>query len=509
MHRAFDSEDIIHSILAYLQSSPKDLKTLAVTCSRLSGPALDSLWAEQYSFGPLFMCLTPDLRKFVGPTIHLAREPTPSEWERLQINAARVRRFIECPIFPRGYAYYGVSGPALQSLFKQFPPATLFPNLCAFNSQPLRFSRSDIPLYGKFMLPGLEALALDVSRTDRVEGYFGALPDSLRQLSISACRALAVLPSLEKLPKLLTLSIDGLDMRMTRQAITNIQRARYLHTLKLTLRKTSYDQDGGVMTLELSSLQRLSLSGKVLPQCTHYIRQITTCQLSHLTIEYRRPASPIEIAEFVESFVVSCQNHGSLTQFSVVDKSDFLDDERVIPLSSEIFRPLLTFTGLLSVVFEGIGNYSLDDMFINAIPDAWPGIQELKFASHRPASCAVSFTAMVVFASRCRSLQSLHLTCDATEPTVIPQDKDGTERLWPAQSALRRLHFGHSKVPQVGRMPFILAKVFPALSELKCSHFAGSLLEVFKLVKVLRKFPDRDESDLEYNWWEHIGDSNY
>jgi hypothetical protein len=69
MHRAFDSEDIIHSILAYLKSSPKDLKTLAVTCSRLSGPALDSLWAEQYSFGRLFMCLTPDLRKFVGPTI--------------------------------------------------------------------------------------------------------------------------------------------------------------------------------------------------------------------------------------------------------------------------------------------------------------------------------------------------------------------------------------------------------------------------------------------------------
>jgi hypothetical protein len=69
MHRAFDSEDIIYSVLEYLKSSPNDLKNLAVTCSRLSGPALDILWAEQSGFGPLFMCLPRDLRKYDGRTI--------------------------------------------------------------------------------------------------------------------------------------------------------------------------------------------------------------------------------------------------------------------------------------------------------------------------------------------------------------------------------------------------------------------------------------------------------
>jgi hypothetical protein len=130
----------------------------------------------------------------------------------------------------------------------------------------------------------------------------------------------------------------------------------------------------------------------------------------------------------------------------------------------------------LSVAFEGIGNYDLDDRFINDIPDAWPGIQELKFASFRPASCAATFTAMVSLASRCRSLQSLHLTCDASQPTIVPQAEDGTERLWPAQTALRELHVGHSQVSEVARMPYILANVFPALSNVNFAweQFFGS-----------------------------------
>jgi hypothetical protein len=202
-----------------------------------------------------------------------------------------------------------------------------------------------------------------------------------------------------------------------------------------------------------------------------------------------------------------------------------LDDaERVIPLSSEVFRPLLKFTGLLSVAFCGIGNYNLDNRFINDIPDAWPNIKVLMFASYRPASCDVTFTAMVSLASTCRSLQSLHLTCGATQSTVVPQTEDGTEKLWPAQAALRELHLGHSHVSEVARMPYFLAKVFPSLSNLDWYHFHGNfdieffsetaLEEVRFQLQVLQNLADsddhndNDDSDVEWEDSDNSDDSD-
>jgi hypothetical protein len=245
------------------------------------------------------------------------------------------------------------------------------------------------------MSPGLEELLLDVSArftTHEVEQFLGALPieaHGLRQLSTWIDRgATAFLPSFGKLPKLFALTIRGVDMCLTRQVITNIQQARCLNTLKFSMCGSSYD--GGVMALKLSCLEHLSLSGDDLPQCTHFIRQITTRQLSHVAIQYLQPASPIEITVLIESLSISCQNHVSLKQIRVVDGTYVENAEFDIPLSSEVFRPLLKSTGQFSVDFDGIGNYNLDDRFIDDIPDAWPGIQVLKFASNRPTSCTAT-----------------------------------------------------------------------------------------------------------------------
>jgi hypothetical protein len=72
-----------------------------------------------------------------------------------------------------------VSGLVLRRLFEQFPPATLFPNLCAFDSLALGESSSDLSLVRELMSPGLEALLLDISThfpTHEVDLFFGALP---------------------------------------------------------------------------------------------------------------------------------------------------------------------------------------------------------------------------------------------------------------------------------------------------------------------------------------------
>ncbi|KIK34253.1 hypothetical protein CY34DRAFT_17846 [Suillus luteus UH-Slu-Lm8-n1] len=219
MHRAFDSEDIIYSVLNYLER--KDLKNVAMTCSWLAGHALNILWSKRSSLVPLIMCLPQDTLEIKDDTIFLSREPTPSEWVRLQINASRVRRLIvPDPDSNEALWIYrspklSVSGLVLQRLFEQFPPTTLFPNLCAFGSHALWESSSDLSLVRMFMSPGLEEVLLDVSArftTHEVEQFLGALPieaHGLRQLSIWIDRgATAFLPSFGKLPKLIALTVD-------------------------------------------------------------------------------------------------------------------------------------------------------------------------------------------------------------------------------------------------------------------------------------------------------------
>ncbi|KAG1758877.1 hypothetical protein EDD22DRAFT_996804 [Suillus occidentalis] len=270
MHRALESEDIIYAVLEHVKYSSTDLLNIAMTCSRFAGPVLDILWSEQSSLVPLIMCLPQDAWEVENQTINFSREPAPK------------------PSAVSLHPKLSVSGLVLRKLFEQFPPATLFPNLFVFDSYALRESRSDLSLVRKFMSPGLETLVLDISAhfpTHEVEQFLCALPieaHGLRQLSIS---------------------MVAWPLQFLR-AITNIQQARCLNTLMLSLHGTSYVS--GVMALELSSLEHLVLSGDVLPQCTHFIRQITTRQLSVVLIDYFQPASPIEITMFMESLSISC-----------------------------------------------------------------------------------------------------------------------------------------------------------------------------------------------------------
>ncbi|KAG1875998.1 hypothetical protein C8R48DRAFT_811267 [Suillus tomentosus] len=228
----------------------------------------------------------------------------------------------------------------------------------------------------------------------------------------------------------------------------NIQQARCLQTLKLKFCGTFCDASG--IPLELPGLKTLYLSEGSLPQCTHFLRQVTTRQLSHINISYCGSSSPAEVTAFVESLSTSCQTFAHLERIYVVDTSEHPDYLLVIPLHSESFQPLFKFKRLLSVKFIGIGNFELDDRFLNDVPVAWPNIWELKLTSwKRHAFYSVTFTAMMSLASRCRSLQTLHLTVDATQSTTIPQALDEIEELWPTQTTLRNLHLGYSRVLEV------------------------------------------------------------
>ncbi|KAG2072793.1 hypothetical protein BDR04DRAFT_1152895 [Suillus decipiens] len=511
MHRALQTEDIIYTVLEYLRPSGTDLVNVAMTCRTLGELALDMIWFEQRSLIPLILCLPRDTWEITEDrTINFLREPTLTEWGRLEKNASRVCRLIMDPSFP---LQLHASPHVLQRLFERFSPTKLFPKLCALDVGPMLDPvdcSTRFLLLRRFLSSKLEGLRFDIPGgilTDEAEQFFDALPAEaygLRQLTLSASCGTTpsqVLPSLGKLPKLMKLTIHGIDVSLTRAIVTNIQQVWGLQTLILHLYGTYCDEGG--MPLELHGLKILALFGRSLPLCTHFLRQVTTRQLSSIYISYEEHACPTKIIAFIESLSTS-QTSGSLEHIEAFDLSYAHHDDVFIPLPSEIFRPLLRFNRLSSVQLVDIGNYILDDSFIEDVAVSWPNIRCLRFNSRRRATCTVTFAAMMSLASKCRSLHILDLTVDATQSTTTPRAADGTEELWPTQTVLQYLDFRHSEVSEVARVPYLLAEVFPNVSDFAWADnfeysetdaaLKSALVKALSQLRKLRNLPGLDDT---------------
>ncbi|KAG1813058.1 hypothetical protein EV424DRAFT_1557643 [Suillus variegatus] len=488
MHNALRVNEIVYAILQHVKSSKSDLRNMAMTCSAFSNLALDMLWSQQDSLAPLTQCLPRDTWKvWWDDFMDFSREPLPTEWERVRINAARIRELVFTGNTSRSP---NPSGQIIQQLFELFPPAVLFPRLRTlhFNtvSRHWRNFSSELSLLRQFLSPRLERLAYYIeSRVPmrEVEQLFDAIftqAPGLQQLSLHSAHKLSACPSkVPKLPKKLNvLSIGTLRMDLMKQIIPDIQHLRSLQTLTLALGK-SVDmvfQPPGGMPLELSTLKHLYLTGARLENCTSFLHKIVMPQLSVLEISYHTATGPAEITAVIKSLSTSCKTFAFLENITVVDYSENPSEELGPDdqLHSSIFRPLLRFRRLSSVKFIDIGKYCLDDAFIEDVAVAWPDLRTLTFASNVPGEYQVTLTSVLSLATRCKSLHDLHLTFDATPFPTLPRAPDGNLELWTTQTTLCKLHVGHSKVSEASHLHLFLAVLFPNLADLKyCLHFNG------------------------------------
>ncbi|KAG0699032.1 hypothetical protein DFH29DRAFT_1081509 [Suillus ampliporus] len=483
MHRALLVNDIVHTILQNVDCAT-DMINFASTCSALSSPALDILWSKQLNLGPLIMCLPEDTWE-VGDDnfIRLSREPLPTEWERVRSNASRIRELsynfdLDYPYPPQPHSR------VLHKLFALFPPTSLFPNLHKLDFKAVSYRPKfspDFALLRQFLSPGLEVLVfclpsgIPVHEVERLSAALGAQASGVRQMKISAnhdgspCHI--DLP-FNKMQKLHLLAL-GCNVCLTRHDLADIGRLRSLQVLDLALHGGFGIMENlrlGDMRLELSALNRLTIVADRLQLCTFLLLRVITPRLSSIFIRYCKYAAPAEVGEFVLSLHTSCQSFGFLEHIYVCHTG--IPHHFYSPLPSDLFRPLLKFRKLTDVKFISQGQYCLDDAFIGDAAVSWPDIQELWFASDEMHTSTVTFTAVLSLASRCRSLRELHLAFDATQRPTLPYRRegedasDGKRELWPTQTALERLHVGHSKFSRAALVPWILSAVFPNLFDI-------------------------------------------
>ncbi|KAG0696899.1 hypothetical protein DFH29DRAFT_1024342 [Suillus ampliporus] len=470
MHRALLVNDIVHAILQNV-TSVTDMTNFASTCSVLSSPALDILWCKQLNLGPLIMCLPRDTWEVRDDGfIHLSREPLPTEWKRVRLNASRIRKLIGNPTDTHSRHPPQPHHLVLHKLFALFPPTSLFPNLHKLDfkvvSDRPEFS-PDLALLRQFLSPGLEVLAfclpsgIPVHELERLLDALAAQASGMRQIVISAdhdgspCQIDLPFNKMQKLNLLDVLR----NVCLTRHSIADIGHLRSLQVLALNLHEGFGDLDPrlGDMRLELSALNRLTLVADRLQLCTSFLLGVITPQLSSISIKYSKYAAQISLFTAIAAFRSTSTAHSLL----------------------DLFRPLLKFRRLTDVKFIATGQYCLDDAFIEDAAVAWPDIQELWFASDEMHTSTVTFTAVLSLVLRCRSLRVLHLTFDDTQRPTFPHRRegedapDGKRELWPKQTALQRLHFGYSKLSRATLSMWVLAVVFPNLVDIAWSQTSG------------------------------------
>ncbi|KAG0693153.1 hypothetical protein DFH29DRAFT_1007597 [Suillus ampliporus] len=493
MHRALLVDDIVHAILQNVTSAT-DTINFASTCSALSSPALDILWRKQWTLGPLIMCLPQDTWEVRDDGfIHLSREPLPTEWERVRLNASRIHKLIGNPIDTRYKYPPQPHSRVLHKLFALFPPTSLFPNLHKLDFEVVsdrpEFS-PDFALLRQFLSPRLEVLAfplpsgIPVDEVERLVDVLAAQASGVRQMLISADHDGSPCPIDLPFNKMQMLNVLAVlrNVCLTRHSIAEIGCLRSLQVLALNLHGgfgALEDSRLGDMRLELNALNSLTLVADRLQLCTSFLLRVITPQLSSIGIKYCKYAAPAEVGELVLSLHTPSQSFAYLKDISV-HRDSGLSQHLYSPLPSDLFRPLLKFRRLTDVKFIATGQYCLDDAFIEDAAVAWPDIQELWFASDETHTSTVTFTTVLSLGSRCRSLRVLYLTFDATQRPTLPYGRksgdapDGKRELWPKQTALQMLHVGHSKLSRGTLASWILAAVFPNLADIAWYQTPGA-----------------------------------
>ena len=414
---------------------------------------------------------------------HLSREPLPTEWERLRVNASRIRRLVSYTHDIHSKYPPKVHSRVLQPLFALFPPTSLFLNLIDLDFSAVADLRDLTPklqfsLLRQFLSPELGFLAFLVpsgASAQDLEQFFDILPveaSGLRQLVIAA-EADGAPPRQIHLPLIKMQKLNALGIIrnacLTKHSIAATEHMRPLRAMSLHLKGSDALEGSDDMPL-LGVLECLTLDADTIQHCTSFFLRISTPRLSTLGIKYNKRALPVEVNDFFVSLHTSFPAPASIKSLFVHHHGNVShrDLDLQSPLPSHIFRPLLEFRRLTTVKLLAMGEYCLDNDFIQDAAVAWPDIQELWFASKQTNSL-VTFGAVLSLASRCRSLRSLQLTFDATRVPMLPHRKEsessweGSRELWPKQTSFQALHVGNSKLPRPGFVPFVLVAVFPNL----------------------------------------------
>jgi hypothetical protein len=403
---------------------------------------------------------------------HLKKTPLPSEWNRFDIFASRVRHLIyghnerrrpKSPNYPAinldVFRCLRINGKRLHHLRELdwgeldpdiFPYVDLFlgPHLVLLNLRlPKDPTPVDIDLCSsvKNLSPNISMLCVRHGWSDYPQ-YF--VPQPVDELCLLAC-SLPHLTSININFPLTPEAIKYLSLlpNLTRFAIPN-DAAEILKIIA----------DAGLQRV-FAGLTTLSLSVAILPLCIQFLSLIRPVHLKYLYVQCG-PSYTSQAHDMRQLFIGIRDfcSYSQLERFTV----SFIFNFGAEPLTSDMLEPLFAFRKL--TVIEAPCPFSdFDNACLKRLAIAWPKLQSLVLHTRESDPSTISLEGLAELVERCPSLTTLtielHISASNLENWKKTHGHLSNNVLWWLD--LRRSTF-HCDAGELGRLLHIL---FPKLTQ--------------------------------------------
>ena len=497
--QALSCADVVALICS--QCNKRTLASLACTRKDISEIALDALWYSIPNIGLLIRCMPEDLweeeeaedddeeaaeeipDKLVSVlSAHpsncsidrqtFRRSILPTDWNRFEINAIRIRRFghpdSSITAYTVGIDVYAALACASVGKTPLLPRLT---DICW--SKWTGFGYSYINL---FVLPSIQKCTFDVTGTSGTS--VPLLQLSLLPPLVSACPHMThlslyglsrapwqdiekVLSTLRRWSSLWFLELRDLpDASMLCMAKLPVLRELIIKNSRETGEEHLPMHVKGFTKLESLNIVNASIEFPV---------ELITCMsrtpLQTLRLEFGRDP---EAGELSNLFMAMRRNisQSSLRNLHidyVLDKAELVEEERSITLDE--LSPLLTFTNLSDVSIALNYEFRLDKEDLRIITSSWPHLQTLALSSLRPSQYwpLTSINDFTYFLGHCPSLESLTIAFDASE-ACLGTGKPGGGVCY---EKIHTLGVLHSPIGDPGKVAAFLSDIFPNLQEIR------------------------------------------
>ncbi|KAJ7162465.1 hypothetical protein C8R46DRAFT_348810 [Mycena filopes] len=480
MHRALQTPELFRLICLEITAVPRDaylpgesrheltkeqsrtLASLARTCTKTSGIALDLLWVFQNTFLRALDCMP---RGTWNKDKSVRRVISSLDWERPSHYLRRVR-FLSCSdaSFPKD-----INLPALcETLRLSLPTPHLFPNLRGITwtfDDP-----SSLCSVASFLTPTITTVVL---------GKFGALP-TLTLLSTLAVRC----PSLRDV-KLIQDPPAAPQVDVVSSFVQTLQQIRFLDLRYLDA--AGWDYLANLPSLEVLLVQTLtSLPPPVTgnsPKKFGALRQlllvdtpfenimaaigVLSCTLIQVHFGFWPPPAPSSLMQIC----VAIQKHLSGSDLILLGLGTDKTTSQLIglgpPATITTIRPLLSFTNLFHVTLGASTGLDLDDNAMCSMAKAWPRISLLYLPCFNVAAhIRTTLLSLLHLAENCPKLGRLRLPVDASVVPVLAGDEQRTV----SQHTLYSWKVGDSVIASPLGVARFLSGLFPNLRSIRSSR---------------------------------------
>ncbi|KAG0700855.1 hypothetical protein DFH29DRAFT_1000766 [Suillus ampliporus] len=448
MHPALGNLEIICTISSYTQGA--SLPALASTCRAFEHPALNVLWRDLQSVGPLVRCLPSDLFSVDQGRMVLQKPLDGKMWDTLFKYTSRVHSITVSESGSRGDRAL-IELVTVLMLSCPSTPASLFPNL-----RKLAWRADGIAEFLRMVLvPSILVLDVQISSTSpaflSVLSSLGTLCPHLQNMTVTVNLRRATDDLLHKISPFIAQPIPQLHHLHTlsvwdlgSQGIEHLMQLRALQSLSLNLKTSSaWDTKSPLQFPGFHDLKFLRLSTSTLQHASNFFSSLQVVRSKEIEVSFasriaRSSAGSTMLSEFFAILQEKCDNE-KLEFFSLKGVSG------LVLTAPSILTPLHACSNLTRLVIERVCDISMSDEELCQLVRAWPKLQVLKI------NCSVSldtttiptFHGLIGLLRLCPALTSLALVIDATEVHGIDLKYPGGGS---CNTQLKSLAFGNSPI---------------------------------------------------------------